>query len=301
MRVIPPLTITDSIFTSSTCAEPASGEVAYAGGTTYGLGDQVIVVAEHRTYQSLSAGNIGHTPISSPTYWLDIGPTMKWKMMDLYRNTQTTHGTPLTVVLTPGVRTDSIGLLGLDGDTVTVSMTSSGTTVYSNTIDLNTRGAFNWFDYFFLPFDSLPSIVLFDLPAFTNGIITITIARASGSVSCGGLVLGSSQYLGKTKYGAVSEELNFSTVERDEFGNATLIPRRSVPKTNQTTELDKAYVNRVRVVRKLLNAVPALWSGVDDVDSEFFEALLILGVAKQFSINLAYTDAAIITLELEEV
>jgi hypothetical protein len=40
---------------------------AYAGGTTYALGD--LVSSSGIFYRSLSAGNLGHTPVSSPTYW----------------------------------------------------------------------------------------------------------------------------------------------------------------------------------------------------------------------------------------
>ncbi len=122
MRVIPPLPITDAILTSSTCAEPSAGEAVYNAATTYAVGDVVIVAADHRTYQSLQAGNLANTPITSPTWWLDIGASNRWKMFDLLRNTQTEQASPLTVVLTPGLRVNSLALLGLVADSVTVSV-----------------------------------------------------------------------------------------------------------------------------------------------------------------------------------
>jgi len=44
-----------------------------------------------------------------------------------------------------------------------------------------------------------------------------------------------------------------------------------------------------------------LRSALDDATDEYAEALLILGVAKKFSINVAYPEHALISLELEEV
>jgi len=43
------------------------GLSAYVAGTTYAAGDKVL--SSSHSYISLVAGNIGHTPASSPTYW----------------------------------------------------------------------------------------------------------------------------------------------------------------------------------------------------------------------------------------
>lgn len=47
-----------------------SGVAAYAGGTTYAQGD--LVVDGGVNYYSLVAGNVGHTPASSPTFWYPL-------------------------------------------------------------------------------------------------------------------------------------------------------------------------------------------------------------------------------------
>lgn len=259
------------------------------------------MAADHRTYQSLQAGNLGHAPISSPTWWLDIGASNRWKMFDLLRNTQTEQASPLTVVITPGVRVNALALLGLVADSVTVSITSGGVPVYTHTQDLNTREVLDWYDYFFLPFSTMPSLALFDLPPYTNAIITVAITKASGNVKCGSLVLGSYVYIGDIQYDAESDALNFSTVDRNAFGDSVLIPRRTVPKTNQTVWCRKDRVDKVRDLRTALNAVPAIWSGLDDSTDGYFDALLILGYYRRFTINVRYPEKAVITLELEEI
>lgn len=256
----------------------------------------------HRTYFSVVGSNMGNPPaIDDGTNWLDIGPTNKWAMFDLLRNTATTVASPLTVVITPGRRIDSIGLVGLVADQAEITLTVDGVEVYSVTRNLSTRQVTTWREHFFEPFSTAPSLALFDLPPFTDGVLTVTLTRASGMVSCGGLLVGTSVYIGQMLYDAVSDALNFSRIERNFAGEASLTPRRSVPKVTGQVRFDKGITNKIRELRKALNAVPALWSGLEDVDSPYFEAVLILGIYKQFSINLDFPEHGLLSLELEEI
>ncbi len=302
MKVIPPITVTDAMLTSSTVAEPAAGETAWLAATSYTVGQQVIRSTTHRIYQNLIAGVDATLPENAPTRWLDVGPTLRWAMFDTLRNSATTAATSLTVVLTPGRRIDSIALIGVVGETITVTMISSPLgTVYTATENLILRNSVSWSGYFFGTFTYTGSIARFDLPAFTNGVITITISRASGNVALGALVIGQNVDIGRVLSQAKSDALNFSTVTRDAFGNATLVPRRTVPTTSQQIITDPTRIDKLREVRSALNAVPAVWSGMDDkVTSPHFEALLILGIYKEFSITL---DASItnVSLSLEEI
>lgn len=301
MRVIPPLAITDAVLTSSTAAEPHATEDPYVAGTTYALGAVVVVAADHRKYESLQSGNTGHTPISSPAWWFDVGPSNRWAMLDLLRNTKTVQASPLTVVLTPGVRINSVVLLGLEATSVTVTMTSGATVVYTHTDDLNTREVANWYDYFFEPFGSIPSVALFDLPPFSGATLTVTITNTTGDSACSGIVIGSHQYIGEAQQEAESETLGFSTFDRDEFGNVTLIPRRSVPTANITVVTEKAIINAVRNLRADLEGTPAFWSTLDDATSDWFESFALLGVFRKFAINSTYPDHAVLSLEIEEL
>jgi hypothetical protein len=301
MKVIPPITITDGMLTSSTIAEPAAGETVWSAAASHTVGQQVIRTGTHRVYQNLTAGVDATAPESAPARWLDVGPTNKWAMFDTLRNSASTSATSLTVVITPGRRIDSIALMGVVGESITVSMTSGGTPVYSTTENLIQRSTLTWRGYFFGAFIYQGSAVRFDLPPFSNGVITITVSRASGIVSLGALVIGQAVTLGTVLSQAASDALNFSTVTRDAFGNATLVQRRTIPKSEQQLITDPTNVDKLREVRSALNAAPAVWSGLDDkVDNPHFEALLILGIYKEFSISLS-PNITNITLSLEEI
>jgi hypothetical protein len=69
---------------------------AYAGGTTYDR--NVIVISSGIAYRSLQTGNVGHTPVSSPTFWLSMGAinaTGAWAAATAYNqnDTATSGGT----------------------------------------------------------------------------------------------------------------------------------------------------------------------------------------------------------------
>ena len=305
MKVIPPLTITDAMLTSSTAAEPGPGETLWLVGTAYTVGQTCYLATTHRRYECLVA-NTGASPDVNLTgttpKWLELGPTNKWAMFDLYRNTATTVASPLTVVITPGARIGAMALMGLVGDSVTIDMTVGASNVYSRTITLITRNTVTWTGYFFGTFGNSPSVILFDLPLYSNGVISVTITRASGNVSCGAFVIGNAVTLGYAQYQASRDSLNFSTINRDTFGNAVLVPRRTVPRTSQVLLTEKSKVNSLLDLVVSLNAVPAVWSALDDrTDSDYFEALLILGIYKEFSINVAYPEHAKVNLQLEEI
>jgi hypothetical protein len=387
MRVVPPITTTEAMVTSSSAAEPGVGEAAWASGTTYGLGDKAILGAPsstvtitiaspgvvtwnshglpdgtivvlstsgalptglaaatvyyvvnstvntfqlsatlngaaivttgsqsgvqtataqvHRIYESLQAANLGNPPalLTSATWWEDIGPTNKWAMFDTLRNTATQLASPLTVVITPGQRVDSIALLGLVADSATITMTSvtGGGTVYSYTQTLSTREVSDWYAYFFAKFSTKPSVVLFDLPPYTDAVITVTLTRSTGYVSCGALVLGTNVYVGRVLHQAENDALNFSTIDRDLFGSAVLVQRRTVPKVNVPVRFTKSNTQTLLDLRVTLNAVPAVWAGLDTDDDGYFGAFLILGVYKQFKLTADQPDEGMATIEVEEI
>lgn len=258
-------------------------ETAYDVAHTYALGDTCS--ANHRCYESQAAGNTGNPvpvlPETTTTKWLDVGPTNKWAAFDLSRNTQTVWSSPLTMVVAPGQRINTVGLTGMVANTAVISATSvlGGGTVYGpTTFDLNSRVVLDGYDYCFEPFSTNPSQVVFDMPPYSDIIITITLSSTSGNVKCGSVVLGTYIYIGNAIGKGSNQGQNYSTVTRDLYANATLVPRRTVPKLSVITLIDSYRIGKVLAARDALNAKPALWTGLDDSTSDFFEMTTILGV-----------------------
>ena len=276
----------------------------YASGSSCPLLGTVTDLANHDLYISLVAANTGN-PLSDTTKWRLTGKTNRWAMFDRLRNTETSVPKSMTFVIAPGVRTDALALMGLSNvDTVTVTATSSGVPVYSHVENLDTREVLDWFTYFFEPFSTRKNVLLLDIPPITNIIITITLSTVySGqSIGIGACVSGSAEFIGHVQYDAESDEMNFSTITREFDGSVSqLTPRASVPKNAHTLIVKKQYVNRIRALRKALGGVAAVYAGMDDSTDDYFDAILIYGVHKRFSINLAHPTNAIINLEVEEL
>ncbi len=110
-------------------------ETAYDGAkTNYALGETCS--ANNRCYESRVLQTAVHPlpvlPETATDFWLDVGPTMRYAMFDLSRNTQTVGPSPLTVVVAPGERINTIGMTGMSGNTLTIKATSVsvGGTIY---------------------------------------------------------------------------------------------------------------------------------------------------------------------------
>lgn len=303
MIVIPPLKLTPTN-TTSTVPEPSTGETVWNAATNYTVGQKAIRVETHRVYECRVAGVSATTPENDPTKWLDIAPTNKWAMFDNMRSQQTTNLDSMTITITPGERVTALALLGLEAQKVTVTMTVGSTIVYGPVVrGMSGRITTTWSQYFFGNFDYIPSLLLQDLPPVNGAVITILIENTTGqNVACSEVVVGNKIFLGHAQYNAESDSLNFSKIERNDFGESLLLARRTVPKVNVDLMSDKALVPQIRKARIDLNAVPALWSAMDDkYDDPFFEAVFIYGIYKQFTINLSGPSYATVTLELEEL
>jgi hypothetical protein len=279
-------------------------EVVYNAGTTYTAAANQIVSYSRRLYLSLQVANTGHTPDVSPTWWKDIGPTNKWAMFDMKNNAETAApGGTLTVVLTPGVRINSIGMIGVIADQVTINITSGGVNVYSRTVSFVTRdGIIDAYTYCFNPFQQIDAACFFDLPPITNNVITLVFTRSQGNIIVQALAVGMYVFAGNFQYDDATDDAdNYSTITRDDFGNATLVPKRTVPKVSGSLRVPAANMKAVRLLRETLNAVPAIWCGLDDITDYYFPSLILLGVYQEFSIGLKYTNVAVISLQLEGI
>jgi hypothetical protein len=291
---------------TSSIAEPDAtvGEVLWSGATNYATDAKVIRTTTNKVYQRITPGGTdAGTPETTPSKWLEIGPTNRWAMFDNSRSTKSTlvaAGT-ITVSLALGSnRANSFALIGCTAASVVVTVTNAGNTLYSNTYSLLSRNTGSWYSYFFGVFSFTSAIVKFDLPYNINNTITFTFSVPAGG-SIGGIIIGNKLDIGNIQVSPTIEQLNFSTIERDVFGNSVLIPRRSVPRTSQKVFTTKENVNKLLAARSDLNAIPALWAGIDDASDEYFAPLLIFGVYKEFSISMEYPDYATVTLQLEEV
>lgn len=299
MKVIPPLAITPA---TSTVSEPATGETAWVSGHAYSVGDIAIRTGAHRKYECLVAVTGTTPPESDAANWRDAGPTNQWAMFDLTNSSQTEMaGAPLVVEITPGQRVNAIGLLGLHGASARIEMHVGVTSIHDETVNLLLRNTTTWMRYYYGQFRVLKALARFNLPLSSGATIKITIEPTAGYARCGAVVVGMAEDLGTIIDEPVSDQLSLSKVTRDDFGIVSLTKRRSVPQNAHRVRAPATNLDRLIELRDDLDAMPALFSGVDDKESSpFFDALLVLGFARKWSIALR-AQSVISELQLEEL
>lgn len=306
-RFIRPTPITDARLTSSTVAETDHTE--WNAATNYTLGTIVTRSASgvHKNFQNLIAGVNATLPELATTApsprWYDLGPTNRWAMFDRKVGTATTASESMTVVLTPG-RINSIALLQVDAATVTVDLTVSGESVYSASMDLaagNLVG--DWYQYFYEPVYEQDSLVitdfvdatLMDLPAYGEGVLTITLARPGGTVSCGVLVVGLYADLGKTEVRPTIGITDYSRKDPDDFGNYDITQRAYSKRMSATTVIEKAAVDNTARLLAQYRSTLLVWVGAGSL----YTSMIIYGFYKDWEISIDNYSFSRLSLQVE--
>ena len=266
LSVLIPVDITGgSVFQSSTATE--ADYSAWNSGTTYALGDRCISTTTHKIYESAAASNTNHDPtdinnrVGTTTWWIEVSPTNRWKMFDGQSSSQTTVASPLTVVLRPGfIGSLYAGNLVGDQAVITVKDSPGGTTVFSETIQLENSFPPDYYEYFFSPFSQQPDLLIDDIPPYYTCEVTFTLTATTGNVSCGMFQVGDLRPIGLSLYGATSEPKTYSYVQIDDFGNNQIIRRNSARDMSVTAIVDLDYANTALDIITSVLDVPSVWT-----------------------------------------
>jgi len=293
MKAIPPILLnsTNTTSTAPTSMDPAVWNV----GTPYVFGNRVQVAGTtNKIYEciavSVTGGNSPEIDVTKITpKWVEIGGTNKYAMFDALRDTSTvtTTATSMTVLATLTTLADSVGILRLSNVTQVVVKGYSvypGTVVYNKTY--NTTG--------------LKNLIMFDLPTAVNLTVEV-IFTGTAPLSVGSLVMGKYIQLGILQTGSECLSLNFSSIDRDTFGIPYIIKRRSIPKLQLKSYIEASAIQQLLADRNTLNAVSAIWVGIENQTSNYYyNALIIQGFFREFSFEINNPIGPMINLEIEE-
>jgi hypothetical protein len=305
IKIVEPITITDSILIASGSPPetnvPEDDYAAWSAGTTYAAGDRVILTSTHKVYESLLGSNTGNDPtmVSSPTYWIEVGPTNRWAAFDTSVSTSTVQANNITYTLEPSSVNNLLAVLNINnGSQVTVTVNSpsqSPSLVYSKTIDLGGAPiAAGWWVWFFGLRRQQTQAIFDDIPPYADGIFTIEILGGS-DLSVGVIMLGQQQLYGLgIKYGARVGIQDYSRKETNEFGDTVLVKRAFAKRANVDLFLDKSEVDPLQLELSRIRATPVLW-----ILSNDYESTTVFGFYKNFDVLISYPEHADCELEIE--
>jgi hypothetical protein len=300
LKIVQPITISDTNLTSSNVAE--ADYALYNAGTTYALGDTIIVTTGvHKIYKSLINGNAGNYPPDNPDKWQDLGSTNRYKMFDTSIQSQTSNTTSIVVAIQTSSFVNCIALLNVLAGSVSISMNTSEGIVYNKTATLSSvEGITDAYTYCFSPIIRQTDIVFDDIPYYASATFTITITNTGSTASCGCCILGlsteiSSQNYG-IEYGFKTGIDDYSIKTQDDFGGYTITERAFRNNADWTVYIEPtkmAYVQNLLAQRR---AKPTLYIGSKDYTNTY-----IYGFFKSFSVELPTRAWSVCTVSLESL
>jgi hypothetical protein len=299
IAIVQPVPVTDAMLISTNIAEADYPE--WNSGTTYALGDRVILTSTHRVYESLQADNLNKNPTTEPTWWIEVGPTNRWKAFDTSNTTQTVTdgGSPPTIAYTlrPGQAINALAVLNVTNCTeLHVQMVDFVYgTVYDKVISFVALPlSSTWWDWFFGQRRAPTQSVMLDLPAFPNADLKLTFTGGA-ELAVGVIMFGQQQRYGLgVRYGARVGIQDYSRKETNEFGDTTLIRRAFAKRARFDMLIERGEVDPLQNYLAGIRAVPCLW-----VVTNEYEATVVYGFYKNFDILISYPEHADCELEIE--
>lgn len=301
-----PITITDSMITSTTVPYPDTGETAWVSGTIYAKGAKVsyLINGVYHRFESLQDSNQAHPPEKYPNenqWWLDLGYVNKLAAFQNDRNTQTVTTSPYVVSIDPNARFGAIAVGNVQADTITVEVLSGAEVIFTQTKKLKARNVYDWFSWTYEPFYQSTGTVFTNLPINANNTFKITISDGSGTVKIGSIIAGLPLDIGRAQYGTGIRRQNFSTFERDEFGETKITIRRNIPRVSYSLIIDKKKVNNVQRLLDKLNGIVTFFAGIVETEHGYFDSVFLVGLYKDVSYSLDLPDYARADIEIEAI
>ena len=266
---------------------------------TYNLGDQAVdlnqvykVVADPSTTDQPSVG-----AAASPPTWVLMGWSNQYRMFRDGRDSFSSRDESIDVTLNFDEVVTTVGALGLQGVSATLTVVDSVEgTVYDETISLVDIGVDDWWGYFFSPYEFNDTAIFDGLPPYAGADINLSVdsATAGDETRAGRIIAGFEQPLGVTNYGVSVSILDYSTKERDGFGNLILVPRRTVRLVDYDVKVETAQVDFVVRALERTAATPTLFIG-----DELYSSSITFGVYRDFTQGIDTPSISDLTIQVE--
>lgn len=274
------------------------GTGTYAVSLQRNLSSRTVDGAIHHNYESLAGSNLAQRPVGGDgdVWWLDLGPTNRWKMFDESVASQTTNANAITCVFDNAGLVDSVALMNINAATVRFQMVDAiDGTVYDQTYSLsNSAGITDWYAYFFEPIVRATDFVEIEMPKYLNPTITVTLTDTGETVGIGACVIGLRKDLGITQVGMSGGIRDYSVKSRDDFGNFSILERAYSRRKTLSVLIDASFVDELDALLSSFRATAIVYIG-----SESYASSVVYGYYQDFTIAVNYINNAICNIELE--
>lgn len=300
MSIVQPVAVTPAMLIATNIAE--TDHPAWLADTTYTLGQRVIVLSNSRVYESLQNSNLGQNPLTARTWWIEVGPTNRWRSFDQSITTQTvaagTGATSITYTLRPSQAVTAFAALNVTNATsmrVRMQDPVHGI-VYDRTADFASQPLQpGWWHWFFGQRAHPTQHIFTDLPGTYHGAdLLIEFAGGTG-LAVGTILFGSQMRFGiGMQHGARVGIQDYSRKETNLFGDVILVRRAFARRANFDLFINNAEIDSLTNFLASIRAQPCLWIG-----AEKYESTVLYGFYKNFDVLIAYPEHGECSLEIE--
>ena len=294
MQIIRPVPVTEGRLTASNV--PIDDYPEWAAGE-YAKGEKVVVGIEAFEALDVTSDQPAVGVAKQPPSWLRLGFVNRLRMFRDGRDSKTRQAGGVSTEVTPGQIVNGLTLLGLEGLSVTVTMTDPVEgVVYQKTEQITDISVNDWYEWYFLPYGFREDFVFTDLPPFSAGVISVDIetSRPTDTAAVGRYVLGVVRELGVTLYGTSVRTQDFSVRERDGFGNLTIVRRRQIRLVDYRVDVATQMVDSVQRELDQIANEETVFIGADHMGST-----IIFGFYRDFDITISNYALSAATIEVE--
>lgn len=251
----------------------------FAVSTTSGGAEILLTSAGSGTHAFSTAGNqdpADDTTIG--TYWLEVSPTNRWKLLDTSNSTKTAKATSFYYEITPGVALDTVFVGAIVGGTSMRVRLTDGTAgvVYDQTITLG----------------SAVQAIFTAIPSYPAAVLRLD-AAGGATLAVGVLLLGDGTTYGSgIAYGARVGRKIYSVQTENEFGDMTLVPRPSARKLQVTARIANTELDAFDLAMAAIDSVPCLF-----ILYAGYAVTTVFGIYKSYEILISYPTASDVSLD----
>lgn len=294
MKILEPKSVSDSVLKSSSV--PEADHPAWATGTTYAK--DALVMHDHAVWKSLQESNTGKQPDLSLEWWSKQGPTVRWAMFDNAVGTQTSATGSITVELDFG-RCTGFALFGLDATSLTAEVRdSTDSVIWSESTDLTRDPTLaSWLDYFTEPVRGRAEYVRTGLPIYAASTLRITLAKPSGAVGVGNLVIGRERFIGLSRWGVQAGMSDWSRKTTDPFGNVYLAQGNWAKTTRLDLHVESSQLDTVYRSLAGVRGTPIV--AIGDNRDIGFDAITVFGYVSDFNVVIDGPRMSACSLEIQ--
>lgn len=213
---------------------------------------------------------VASTTMSEPgtnTDWLDLSVVNFLKAFDEKNSTQTQSNSAVvyTFDVNPTRVINVVSVQNIHATSMRIEVTDqSAGLVYDQMHSLIDYGVSDFYEYFFSPILTFDRFTDINLPAYLNTTIKVTLEPLDGVVKVGRIALSSQNEIGALKWGYGFGIDDYSTVDRDEFGDVSIIERDYSDSASLPVSISSNQAYKVKQLLTPLRAKACLWIG--DID-----------------------------------